>query len=195
MKQKNKTSKKREGWELDIRPNEYNFEDQPKWITDTGGKLHEYQIEGINWIRYSWGQRENTILADEMGLGKTIQTISFVYSLFKEGRSDGPFLICAPLSTLVNWEREFEFWAPDMYVVTYSGNRDNRIVIRFVLIFLSIFHAILERSSRNISHPISHNHKIMKNCSTPFSFIFNFLEIMKCHSMKNPSRKAQKLTK
>ena len=133
MKQKNKTSKKREGWELDIRPNEYNFEEQPKWVSDTGGKLHEYQIEGVNWIRYSWGQRENTILADEMGLGKTIQTISFVYSLFKEGRSDGPFLICAPLSTLVNWEREFEFWAPDMYVVTYSGNRENRIVIRFVL--------------------------------------------------------------
>lgn len=65
-----------------------------------------------------------------MGLGKTIQTISFLYSLWKEGRCDGPFLICAPLSTIVNWEREFEFWAPDMYVVSYSGNRDNRQVIR-----------------------------------------------------------------
>lgn len=108
----------------------YTFEDQPKWITDTGGKLHEYQIEGINWIRYSWAQRDNTILADEMGLGKTIQTITYLNSLYQEGRSDGPFLICAPLSTLVNWEREFEFWAPDMYVVTYTGNRDNRAVIR-----------------------------------------------------------------
>ena len=48
------------------------------------------------------------------------------------GRSDGPFLICAPLSTIVNWEREFEFWAPDMYVVSYSGNRDNRQVLRYV---------------------------------------------------------------
>jgi len=53
-----------------------------------------------------------------------------LYSLVKEGRCDGPFLICAPLSTLVNWEREFEFWAPDMYVVSYTGNRDNRTVIR-----------------------------------------------------------------
>lgn len=93
--------------------------------------MHEYQIEGINWIRYSWGQRENTILADEMGLGKTIQTITYLNSLFKEGRCDGPFLICAPLSTLVNWEREFEFWAPDMYCVTYTGHRENRVVIRF----------------------------------------------------------------
>jgi SNF2 family DNA or RNA helicase len=30
----------------------------------------------------------------------------------------------------VNWEREFEFWAPEMYVVTYGGTRDNRSVIR-----------------------------------------------------------------
>ncbi|XP_066911580.1 chromodomain-helicase-DNA-binding protein Mi-2 homolog isoform X1 [Clytia hemisphaerica] len=130
QKSKNKASKKRDGWELDIKPNEYNFEEQPKFITDTGGRLHEYQIEGINWIRYSWGQRENTILADEMGLGKTIQTITYLNSLFKEGRCDGPFLICAPLSTLVNWEREFEFWAPDMYCVTYTGHRENRVVIR-----------------------------------------------------------------
>ena len=75
-----------------------------------------------------------------MGLGKTIQTIIFLYSLMKEGRCDGPFLICVPLSTIVNWEREFEFWAPDMYVVTYSGHRENRQVIRYIsfLFILSI---------------------------------------------------------
>ncbi|XP_057304729.1 chromodomain-helicase-DNA-binding protein 5-like isoform X2 [Hydractinia symbiolongicarpus] len=130
LKGKDKTSKRKDGWEYDVRPNGYNADDQPKFITDTGGKLHEYQIEGINWIRYSWGQHDNTILADEMGLGKTIQTITFLNSLWKEGRSEGPFLICAPLSTLVNWEREFEFWAPEMYVVSYSGHRENRQVIR-----------------------------------------------------------------
>lgn len=41
-------------------------------------------MEGLNWLRFSWAQGTNTILADEMGLGKTIQTISFIYSLFKE---------------------------------------------------------------------------------------------------------------
>ena len=72
-----------------------------------------------------------------MGLGKTIQTIIFLYSLWKEGRCEGPFLICVPLSTIVNWEREFEFWAPDMYVVTYSGHRENRQVIRYIsLLFI-----------------------------------------------------------
>jgi len=34
------------------------------------------------------------------------------------------------LSTIINWEREFEMWAPDMYVVTYVGDKDSRAVIR-----------------------------------------------------------------
>lgn len=69
-------------------------------------------------------------MADEMGLGKTIQTITFLYSLYKEGFCRGPFLIAVPLSTLINWEREFELWAPDFYVVSYVGDKDSRSVIR-----------------------------------------------------------------
>jgi chromodomain-helicase-DNA-binding protein 4 len=65
-----------------------------------------------------------------MGLGKTIQTIVFLQALLKEGLSRGPFLISAPLATIINWEREFEFWAPDMYVVTYTGDKEARAVIR-----------------------------------------------------------------
>ena len=41
-------------------------------------------MEGLNWLRYSWSHKTDTILADEMGLGKTIQTIAFLYSLYKE---------------------------------------------------------------------------------------------------------------
>jgi len=55
----------------------------------------------------------------------------FLYSLVKEGHSKGPFLVSAPLSTLINWEREAEFWSPDLYVVTYIGDKDSRTVIRF----------------------------------------------------------------
>lgn len=47
-----------------------------------------------------------------------------------KGHSKGPFLVSAPLSTIINWEREFEMWAPDMYVVTYVGDKDSRAVIR-----------------------------------------------------------------
>jgi len=54
---------------------------------------------------------------------------------FWQGHSPGPFLISAPLSTIINWEREFEFWAPDMYVVTYAGDKVCRATIRCVLQF------------------------------------------------------------
>ncbi|XP_051928063.1 chromodomain-helicase-DNA-binding protein 3 isoform X5 [Hippocampus zosterae] len=106
------------------------YEEQPDFVTSTGGTLHLYQMEGLNWLRFSWAQGTDTILADEMGLGKTIQTIVFLYSLFKEGHTKGPFLVSAPLSTIINWEREFEMWAPDFYVVTYTGDKDSRAIIR-----------------------------------------------------------------
>ncbi|XP_042632178.1 chromodomain-helicase-DNA-binding protein 4-like isoform X3 [Cyprinus carpio] len=106
------------------------FERQPDYLDATGGTLHPYQMEGLNWLRFSWAQGTDTILADEMGLGKTVQTAVFLYSLYKEGHSKGPFLVSAPLSTIINWEREFEMWAPGMYVVTYVGDKDSRAVIR-----------------------------------------------------------------
>jgi len=54
--------------------------------------------------------------------------IDFVFLV--QGHSKGPFLVSAPLSTIINWEREFEMWAPDMYVVTYIGDKDSRAVTR-----------------------------------------------------------------
>lgn len=51
-------------------------------------------------------------------------------SLRPQGHSKGPYLVSAPLSTIINWEREFEMWAPDFYVVTYTGDKESRSVIR-----------------------------------------------------------------
>jgi len=112
--------------DLDVK---YKNNDMCKWMPD-GLSLHPYQLEGISWARHSWNKNTDIILADEMGLGKTIQTITFLYSLYKEGHCRGPFLIAVPLSTLINWEREFALWAPDFYVVSYVGDKDSRIVIR-----------------------------------------------------------------
>ena len=42
---------------------------QPSIIT--GGKLRDYQLEGLNWIIHLIQNGLNGILADEMGLGKT----------------------------------------------------------------------------------------------------------------------------
>merc|ERR1719225_997525 len=106
------------------------YKEQPRAWLEKDLSLHPYQLEGISWARHSWSHGTDIILADEMGLGKTIQTITFLYSLYKEGHCRGPFLISVPLSTLINWEREFALWAPDFYVVSYVGDKDSRIVIR-----------------------------------------------------------------
>lgn len=110
---------------------------QPLYL-DESGVLHEYQLEGLNWLRYSWANGIDTILADEMGLGKTIQTIVFLYSLYKEGHCKGPFLISVPLSTIINWEREFETWAPDFYCITYVG-KENYSLLTIKLLNLRSF--------------------------------------------------------
>ncbi|KAK2710509.1 hypothetical protein QYM36_011889, partial [Artemia franciscana] len=103
------------------------LEVQPEYVAGNNGMvLHPYQMDGLNWLRYSWANQTNTVLADEMGLGKTIQTIVFLYSLYKEGHCRGPFLVVVPLSTIINWEREFETWAPGFYVVTYGGSQSCR---------------------------------------------------------------------
>merc|ERR1712012_914753 len=106
------------------------YTEQPRAWLKEDLDLHPYQLEGISWARHSWNNGTDIILADEMGLGKTIQTVTFLYSLYKEGHCRGPFLVSVPLSTLINWEREFELWAPEFYVVSYVGDKDSRAVIR-----------------------------------------------------------------
>ena len=64
-----------------------------------------------------------------MGLGKTLQTISFIAHL-REKLVWGPFLIVGPLSTLTNWVSEFHRFCPDIPVILYHGNQDERAHIR-----------------------------------------------------------------
>ena len=53
----------------------------------------------------------NGILGDEMGLGKTIQCIALFAYVIEMG-VPGPFLVCAPLSTVPNWVSEFQRFTP-----------------------------------------------------------------------------------
>ncbi|CAK9161669.1 unnamed protein product [Ilex paraguariensis] len=103
-----------------------HYESSPEFLS--GGSLHPYQLEGLNFLRFAWSKQTHVILADEMGLGKTIQSIAFLASLFEESVS--PHLVVAPLSTLRNWEREFSTWAPHMNVVMYFGSAQARAVIK-----------------------------------------------------------------
>ena len=86
-----------------------------------GGTLKEYQVKGLQWMISLYNNNLNGILADEMGLGKTIQTISLITYLIEKKKQNGPFLVIVPLSTLTNWNLEFEKWAPQVSRVVYKG--------------------------------------------------------------------------
>ncbi|XP_071091615.1 chromodomain-helicase-DNA-binding protein 8-like isoform X2 [Haliotis cracherodii] len=93
-----------------------------------GNTLREYQLEGVNWLTFCWYNGQNCILADEMGLGKTIQSITFLYEMYHYGVK-GPYLVIVPLSTLGNWQREFETWT-DMNVIVYHGTSPSRNMLQ-----------------------------------------------------------------
>jgi SNF2 family DNA or RNA helicase len=102
------------------------FDVQPDFLT--GGTLHAYQLEGLNWLRFKYNQGTNAILADEMGLGKTVQVVSYAASLAKSAREDmrRPILIVAPLSCIAWWVREFNRWAPFMDCLALTGRETSR---------------------------------------------------------------------
>ncbi|KAL8951657.1 MAG: hypothetical protein Q9222_002385 [Ikaeria aurantiellina] len=99
------------------------LKEQPESLV--GGKLMDYQNEGLTWLYYHWHEQKNAILADEMGLGKTIQVIGFLLKL-KEAHACWPFLIVVPNATCANWRREIKLWAPSLRVVTYFGSSEAR---------------------------------------------------------------------
>ena len=107
------------------------MKDQPESLK--GGKLMEYQLQGLNWLYYQWHRKRNAILADEMGLGKTIQIIGFLTTL-KHRHGCWPFLIVVPNSTCANWRRETKQWAPSLRVVTYFGSAEaRRLAVKYEL--------------------------------------------------------------
>ncbi|XP_052564493.1 uncharacterized protein LOC120426896 isoform X3 [Culex pipiens pallens] len=119
----------RSEWKTKKRPHPDQWKALPQSpIYKAGNSLRPYQLEGLNWLRYSWYKGNNCILADEMGLGKTIQSLTFVHSVYEYGIR-GPFLVIAPLSTIPNWQREFEGWT-DMNVIVYHGSANSRQMIQ-----------------------------------------------------------------
>ncbi|XP_039261081.2 lymphocyte-specific helicase-like [Styela clava] len=99
---------------------------QPSLLT--GGMLRKYQIVGFQWLKVLFTNAVNGILADEMGLGKTIQCIALICQIIKMGFK-GPFIVCAPLSTIANWINEFKTFAPQIPLLLYHGNATERAVL------------------------------------------------------------------
>ena len=98
-------------------------------VAKNGDTLRDYQLEGMNWLRFCWYNKVNNILADEMGLGKTAQLVTTVNSLVQLNGVCGPFLVIAPMSTLPHWKYEFEKWT-DLQAIVYHGSTKSREIIQ-----------------------------------------------------------------
>ena len=80
-----------------------------------------YQYQGIAWLF----SQDSALLADEMGLGKTMQTITAIRLLLRAGHVRRVLLIC-PKPLIPNWQREFNFWAEELPIVTVEGDAARR---------------------------------------------------------------------
>jgi SNF2 family DNA or RNA helicase len=80
-----------------------------------------YQLEGVAFLypRYA------AILADEMGLGKTMQAITAIRLLLHTGELTSVLLIC-PKPLVINWQREFAHWAPELPTAAVEGDPAKR---------------------------------------------------------------------
>ena len=93
-------------------------------------ELKPYQLLGVNWMKLLHLNGVNGVLADDMGLGKTVQTISFLGWLKFNSKIKKPHLIVLPNTLLDNWKNEIERFCPSLNFILYTGNQDERSVIR-----------------------------------------------------------------
>lgn len=111
---------------LEWRPSrEYFLKFKESPVFKGGNMLRAYQIEGLNWLLSRWYYKQSCIMADEMGLGKTVQSVAFINTLFECYNYTAPVLIISPLSTLINWEREFKSWT-NLRILTFHGSIQGR---------------------------------------------------------------------
>ncbi|KAJ6574934.1 hypothetical protein B0H19DRAFT_1371843 [Mycena capillaripes] len=96
---------------------------------DPAFKLMDFQVDGFNWLCDNWWNHQQCILADEMGLGKTVQIATFIGKVIQDFNAM-PALVVVPNSTITNWVREFERWAPKLRVVPFYGEAKSRDIIK-----------------------------------------------------------------
>jgi len=85
---------------------------------------YDYQITGIDFLVKS----KSALLGDEMGLGKTIQAIIALKILYHHGEVQQTLVLC-PRSLLGTWNKEFERWAPELYVRLVRGPKKTREIM------------------------------------------------------------------
>lgn len=102
----------------------FNETIQPAVPSTLQAELRDYQLTGFTWLSQlaHWGV--GACLADDMGLGKTIQALAVILRL----APNGPTLVLAPLSVLMNWQDEARRFAPTLNVISFGpGDRQQTL--------------------------------------------------------------------
>ncbi|KAF8182440.1 hypothetical protein K438DRAFT_2166285 [Mycena galopus ATCC 62051] len=133
---------------------------QPALVT--GGRLKDYQLEGLQWMVGLHEQGISGILADEMGLGKTLQTIAFAAHLHATGTRPllvipllcildmplGGVRIRLPFGLRPKVERLSFAWPDRAVLVWICGDRKRTfLLLSYFLLFLLGPHARTPASS------------------------------------------------
>jgi len=111
--------------------------------------LRDYQVDGFNWLATLSHWNVGACLADDMGIGKTVQALSAI--LLRAGQ--GPTLVIAPTSVLMNWNDEAVRFTPTLSVLNFGqGNRkkmlDNLQPFDLVVTSYGLLHSESEKLSK-----------------------------------------------
>ncbi|TKR63255.1 hypothetical protein L596_027104 [Steinernema carpocapsae] len=155
----------------------------PEKTYKDGNKLREYQFIGVDWLLFCYYNKKNCILADEMGLGKTVQTITFLQGVYDYG-IHGPFLVVVPLSTLHNWEREFETWT-NMNAVVYHGGAQSRQIIQQYELYYQNADSAKKRNVHKFDALITTFEMVVSDCEVLKRIPFRVCVIDEAHRLKN----------
>ena len=106
-------------------------------------QLYSYQIQGVNWMLNHIKHNTGCILADDMGLGKTIQIISLIATLLNNNSMQNGkdiIIIIAPKTLILNWQKEFIKFAPEIKISVYTDKRGFIPKVNVLLVPESIIH-------------------------------------------------------
>ena len=99
------------------------FEPAGPW-EEVGGfvsKLRQYQVRGVDWLKFLFENRLGGLLCDDMGLGKTHQAMALMVWIREKLKLQAPVLVVCPTTVISHWANKVRDFAPGLSAVVYHG--------------------------------------------------------------------------